>query len=457
MNFTAKTVLTLALAMSLLVSHPAQAQRQMENLGRGVVAMRKSSTQVYVGWRLLGNDPADIAFNLYRSANGGTGVKLNTSPITTTTDYTDTPGSTNLANYSYSYYVAPVINGVEQTPSVAFTLPAAPPTRQYLALPLQPVIGGANPPYDVKFCWVGDLDGDGEFDYVVDRLSTTGGVNQYIQAYKRDGTLLWQMDMGPNSMNQYLYEPGASAISVGDTDNVTVFDMDGDGRAEVLVRTANGVTGTSGTTTTPVATITAGDNTTQFVSVIDGVTGTERSRATLPNPWAVHGTLTNKCAIAYFDGQRPSVLFYGYNRASSGTFYRVFTAFDYRNGALTQRWSLPQDHAVMPGSEGHQIRIADVDNDGKDEVCDIGHVIDDNGTQLFYTELTHGDRFHITDIDPDRPGLETFAIQQNNPTMLATALYESGNGKMIKKWYSSSITDVGRGIALDINPIVQRL
>ena len=72
--------LFIALVLSLASAH---GQRQMERLGRGVVAIRTSSTQVYVGWRLLGNDPEDVAFNLYRSANGATAVKVNASPITT--------------------------------------------------------------------------------------------------------------------------------------------------------------------------------------------------------------------------------------------------------------------------------------------------------------------------------------------------------------------------------------
>jgi hypothetical protein len=195
--------------------------------------------------------------------------------------------------------------------------------------------------------------------------------------------------------------------------------------------------------------VSAPADTAQFVSIISGLTGAELGRTALPNPWSQYGTLTNKCAVAYFDGKRPSVLFYGYNRDGSGPFYRVFSAFDYRQGQLSLRWSTPQTFA---GAEGHQIRVADVDNDGKDEICEIGHVIDDNGAQLFAAdEVTHGDRFHIADIDPDRPGLENYVIQQNNPTFLATALYDAGTGRMIKKWYATDVVDVGRGIALDIN------
>ncbi|MEY3898099.1 MAG: hypothetical protein RLZZ214_3620, partial [Verrucomicrobiota bacterium] len=440
---------SLVVVAGLLLSGTAFAQRQMEKLGRGLVVQKTSTSQTYLGWRLLATDPDDVTFNVYRSINGGGATKLNASPLMATTDFTDTTvGSTNLASFPVSYDVRPVIGGVEQAASPSYTVPAAALTKQFVPLPLQPVTGGAYAPYDVKFVWVGDFDGDGEYDYLVDRLSTTTAANQYLQAYKRDGTFLWQMDMGPNSVNQYAYEPGSSAISIGDTDNVTVYDMDGDGKSEVLVRTANGVTVTNASGT-QVATITAGNDTTQFVSVINGLSGAEMARTTLPNPWAVYGTLTSKCAIAYLDGVRPSVVFYGYNRddAGTGNFYRVFNAFDYRDGALTVRWTSP-----LWGGEGHQIRVADVDHDGKDEICDLGFTIDDDGTMLFdNTELHHGDRFHISDMDPDRPGMETFIIQQNNTSLLSTAYYESGTGKMIRRQYNSNVVDVGRGDAGDFN------
>lgn len=444
----------LALMLSACLTLPNHAQRQMEQLNRGILAMRTSSTQVYVGWRLFGNDPDSVAFNLYR-VNGSTTVKLNTSPIISSTNWLDTPA--NLSSTSYRYYVKPIINGSELAASESATINANAAIQQYITIPLR-TDTGIYGPYDVKFGWVGDLDGDGGYDIVIDRLSKdTTSREQFLEAYKFDGTFLWRMSMGVNSINQYSYEPGSSAISVGDTDNVTVYDMDGDGKAEVLVRTANGVTvkNAAGNLVTNIVAVNsatqAPDQTTQFLSVIDGATGVEKARAILPNPFAQHGTLTNKAAILYLDGKRPSVLMYGYNRADSGQFYRVFTTWDYRNGTLSQRWSLAQDTTALPGAEGHQIRIADVDHDGKDEIIEIGHVIDDNGTQLYRMPVTHGDRFHIGDLDPDRPGLETYAIQQNNSSMLATYLDASSNGNMIRKWYATGLVDVGRGIAIDIN------
>jgi autotransporter-associated beta strand protein len=421
---------------------PIFGQRQMEKLGRGVVALHSATSQAYVGWRLLATDPTDVGFNLYRSTSGGAGVKLNTTVITNTTDFLDTTANFTVSN---SWYVVPVIGGIEQTPGAAFGLAANSPVRQYLSWPLRPVTNGAAPPYDVKFCWVGDLDGDGEYDYVVDRLSTTVATNQFLQAYKRDGTFLWQMDMGYNSTNQYNIEPGASAISIGHGDNVTVYDLDGDGRAEVIVRTAKGVIFGDG------AVATGPDDTTQYISVVDGLTGHEITRATVPNPRPQDGPMNGHMGILYSDGVHPSILLEVENRDSSSQFHGLICAWDYRNRTLTQRWAwIPP---IGGYAHAHQIRISDVNHDGKDELVEIGSVNNgDTGQPIFDTELVHGDRYHVMDIDPDHPGLETFAIQQNNPALLATALYESGTGKMLKKWYASGNVDVSRGVALDMDP-----
>ena len=146
---------------------PAFAQRQMEKLGRGVVVLHSATSQAYVGWRLLATDPTDVGFNLYRSTAGGAGVKLNASVLTNTTDFLDTTANFTVSN---SWYVVPVTNGVEGSPAAPAGLAANAPVRQYISWPLRPVTNGAAPPYDVKFCWVGDLDGDGEYDYLVDRF-----------------------------------------------------------------------------------------------------------------------------------------------------------------------------------------------------------------------------------------------------------------------------------------------
>ena len=437
------SVLRLLLLLTLMALLPAHAQRQMEKLARGVVALHSATSQAYIGWRLLATDPTDVGFNLYRSANGAAGVKLNSLPLTNTTDYLDTTATFTISN---AWYVVPVTNGVESSPSAPAGLAANSPVRQYVSWPLAAVTGGGAPPYDVKFCWVGDFDGDGEYDYLVDRLSTTTATNQFLQAYKRDGTLLWQMNMGPNSVNQYAHEPGASAISIGDKDNVTVYDLDGDGKAEVCVRTARGVVLPNGST------ITGPDDTTQYLSILDGLTGQEKARATITNAYFADGPMNFRFGIMYCDGVRPSVLLEGENRQGGGAFQREAMTYDYRNGQLTRRWFVLPD-ANFNESWGHQIRIMDVNHDGIDDLIEVGSAKNGaTGIPLFGTELVHGDRFHVTDIDPDRPGLEMFSIQQNNSTLLATALIDMSSGQFIKKWYASGVVDVGRGTALDLDP-----
>ncbi|HLP77251.1 MAG TPA: autotransporter-associated beta strand repeat-containing protein, partial [Candidatus Paceibacterota bacterium] len=219
-------------------------------------------------------------------------------------------------------------------------------------------------------------------------------------------------------------------------------------RAEVIVRVANGTILPNG------ATITTNNNTSQFLCILDGLTGAERARALIPNPYFADGPLNCHAGVAYFDGVHPSILFSGENRVGSAQFQRLSVAWDFRNGKLTQRW-IYQTPSGQNDSEGHQLRIADVNHDGKDELVRIGGVVaDSNGVPvtLYSTELAHGDRYHVTDIDPDRPGLEMYAIQQLNQTLLATALQDLGSGQLFKKWYSAGITDVGRGVTLDMVP-----
>jgi rhamnogalacturonan endolyase len=115
-----RTISLFVVIASVLCSHASEAQVQMERLGRGVVAVRTGSNSVYIGWRLLGTDATGIAFNVYRSANGGAAVRLNTSPITATTDFVDTTANLGQPN---AYSVRPVVNGVEQAASAAFMLP----------------------------------------------------------------------------------------------------------------------------------------------------------------------------------------------------------------------------------------------------------------------------------------------------------------------------------------------
>ena len=229
------------------------AQRKMENLGRGVVAIRATTNQAFVSWRLLGTEPNNLGFNLYRQT-GGTTVKLNSTPLTGGTNWQDNNANLSLAN---TYFVRAVINGVEQPASASFVLQANASVDPYFSIPLQNLPG-----YSVKFIWVGDLDGDGEYDFVFDRQPADAANTIVVEAYKRDGTFLWRVDCGPNSVNKYNIEPGSSAIDIGHGDGITVYDINNDGRAEVLLKTSNGVRFPNGTV------LSNSNNNRQFISVL---------------------------------------------------------------------------------------------------------------------------------------------------------------------------------------------
>ena len=418
--------------------------RQMENLGRGVVAVRASASQVFVSWRLLALNAPGIGFNVYRSANGGAAVKLNASPLTAGTNYTD--GNANAAQAN-SYFVRPVLNGVEQAASGSYLLPANSAVQPLFNIPLRNISGNAAD-YYVHLSWVGDLDGDGEYDFVVDRIPTIAGVSDKVEAYKRDGTFLWAVDMGPNSLNKDNIEPSSSTISVGNWDGVTVYDLDGDGKAEVLLRTANGVLfGNGATLSYPT------NNNIQFISVLSGMTGAERARVQVPTDFLSDGPLACSMGIGYLDGVHPSLVCKMKNRIGSGSFNLMVLAFDFNGTSITQKWKWKRtDGSANP--DGHQIRIVDVDLDGKDEVVDIGYVLNGNGTLKYSMgpTIVHGDRTQIGDFDPDRPGLEGYAVQQDNPSGLIEDYYDAATGQILHSHFTSPTADNGRGIAADIDP-----
>ncbi|HYO09278.1 MAG TPA: carbohydrate-binding protein [Tepidisphaeraceae bacterium] len=421
--------------------------RVMENLGRGVVAVRASSTQVLVSWRLLGLDPAGIGFNVYRSANGAAAQKLNGSLLTGGTNFTDS--SANLAANN-SYFVRPVINGVEGAASGAFTLTANHAVEPIVRIPLQAPAAG----YSTKFVWVGDLDGDSEFDFVIDRLAPfdpndndIGLGNQFLEAYTRAGTRLWSIDLGHTSRNTYNIEPGAATVSMGNWDGVTVRDMDSDGKAEVLLKTANGVTFADGQV------LTAANDSLQFISVINGMTGVERARIQFANDYLSDGAMGMMFGVGSVDGVNPSLYIKAKNRVGSGSFNETVQTYRFDGTSITRQWKWNRGSAPAP--DGHQFRIIDLDGDGKDEFCEVGFTLNSNGTFRYSLQtiagVIHGDRFHIGDLDPNRPGLEGYGVQQNNATGLLEYCYDATDGTMLWQHFGG-IADVGRGMAADIDP-----
>ena len=422
--------------------------RVMENLGRGVVALRKPYGSVLVSWRLLGLDPADIAFNVYRAADGAAPVKLNAEPLTAGTNYDDQTPNLAVAN---TYTVRPVLAGVEGEASGGFTLKANNPIEPVVRIPLS-ALPGEN--YTTKYVWVGDLDGDGEYDYVLDRLAPFradnddyGLGNQYLEAYKRDGTRLWQIDLGPQSTYTYNISPGQTTISMGMYDGVTVYDLDGDGKAEVILKVADGVTFGDGTK------FSHADIGQQFVAVINGLTGAPLATHIFPNNfYAKAGRLGTQLGIGYPDGVNPSIYFWGRNRNADKSFNDVFASWSWQGGnTIKENWVLPLSGGT---TASHQMRIIDLDGDGKDEMASGNFAINSDGTLRYVLPgVGHGDRFYLGKMDPASPDIQGYGIQQDNPSGLLEYYYNATTG--VIQWTNNTakgnLIDVGRGMAADID------
>ena len=208
----------------LLCSVAIQAQRPMEMLDRGVVAVRNKEGKAFVSWRLLGTEPNTLSFNVYRTMDAKT-TKLNKTPVKDVTSFIDTNiDSTKQA----SYFVKTIDKGKEGAPSRPFLLKAN--NAPYFSIPLQ-TPGG----YNVNDGSVGDLDGDGVYEFVLHmagrgRDNSQAGITDppIFQAYKMDGTLLWTINLGRNIREGAHYT------------QFMVYDFDGDGRAEVAMKTADG-------------------------------------------------------------------------------------------------------------------------------------------------------------------------------------------------------------------------
>ena len=416
--------------------------RMYEYLDRGTYAV-SAGNSVFISWRLLASDEADIGFNVYRTTNGET-VKLNDTPVTGGTNYTDTTADMSQDN---TYYVTTVYNDVETPTDGEFTLKpgafVAGDKNNAGSAQIIPIQEGGT----IHFVWVGDFNGDGAYDFLVDRCTDD---HQKLEAYLNDGTYLWTLDLGVNSENKNNISPGASTIDVGMWDGATVYDIDCDGTAEVLVRIADGVTFGNGKTFSN----NSGGNG-QAIAVINGMTGTLETSVNLPQDYMSVGPMACMMEVGYLDGVHPSLVCWLKNRNSDKSFNSLMVAYGYAGGdSFKQLWKY--DAKDMGGAEAHQFRVEDVDYDGKDEVLHMGYALNGDGTLRYQVkDVVHGDRWHVTAFSNADNGKEMigYGVQQRNPNTLLEYIYNASTGKLLWTNYGGDgSVDIGRGDIGDVDP-----
>ncbi len=461
--YTMKKIAVMMMAglLSFMPGTDAWAQRQQQTLGRGVVAV-KNGSNVFLSWRRLAQEPEDAMYNVYVD-----GKKINPSPLSRT-NY-KTASSAVPAGSEVSVTV--VSQGTESEPGVPFRVKDYDMRNIFVDISfMESPLDAAN--FNTSYVWPVDLDGDGEMDYVVNRMNLSNALDCYVEGYLRTGEHLWTVKMGPNEL-----------ICSGQDDQILAYDIDCDGKGEVVMQTSDGTQFWNPDTKTfglYVNGHTTGDtdgdgiidyekqsvrNAPRYMTVVDGMTGREKCSVeqmyaedcyTRTNRSQLMGDEYNKhvghMGVFYHDGIHPAVVMEYHTRFTDGShhYYNGAWAFDFSGGKAGNWHQLFNE--VSGGPAFHQIRIADPDGDGKDEMVVGGYTMDHNGKTLFNTGIAHGDRFRTGDIDPERPGLETFAIQQYAGDMLGQILYDASNGEPIKKWFLSATVDVGRGECMDIDP-----
>lgn len=418
-----------------------------ERLGRGVIAIRENPSTVAVSWRYLSSDPMNESFDIYRN-----GEKINNHPLKDATFFQDAYTGTESVLYT--------VKAREGKTESSYQLPANAPSG-YLNIPLNRPEDGTTPLgqnyfYTPNDASIGDVDGDGEYEIILKWDPSNAHDNShdgytgevYVDCYKLSGKLLWRINLGRN------IRAGAHYTQF------MVFDFDGDGKAEVVMKTADGTVDGTGKVIgdaqadyrSEQGRILTGP---EYLTVFNGLTGEAMQtidyvpeRGNLMDWGDSRGNRSDRflACVAYLDGIHPSVVM------CRGYYTRtVLAAFDWDGKELKQRWVFDSNN---PGCEdyagqgNHNLRVGDVDGDGCDEIIYGSCAIDHNGKGLYTTKMGHGDAIHLTHFDPSRKGLQVWDCHENKRD--GSTYRDAATGEILFQIKDS--TDVGRCMAADFDP-----
>ena len=495
------TLFLLLTVVATTVAQPAYKLEKMnrEKLDRGVVAIRDGQ-KVIVSWRTLSSDRKGQPFDVYRN-----GEKLNDKPLKRGgTFFTDNNPLTTDATYEVR---GGKVNG-------SFTLGSDAPDG-YLSVRLQKPADGIAPngwpyAYSANDASVADVDGDGQYEIIVKWDPSNAHDNAHdgftgptlFDCYKiADSKLLWRINMGINIRSGAHYVP------------FIVYDLDGDGCAELIVRTADGTRDSKGNVIgdsladyrvgakEALARLARGEveprpvgssprarrpqqpqqgkeqftgqrewarynnskraltgrilEGPEYITVFNGLTGEAMdSKPYIPqrgdaNDWGdAYANRSDRmlAAVGYLDGQRASAIF------CRGYYTRtVIAAWDWDGKTLKERWTFDTkqpEWAAYAGQGNHNLRVADVDGDGCDEITYGSMAVDNDGRGLYNTGMGHGDAIHLTAFDPKSKKLQVWDCHENRKD--GSDFRDARTGKVIFQVPSKS--DVGRAMAADIDP-----
>ncbi|MBR3985307.1 MAG: silent information regulator protein Sir2 [Bacteroidaceae bacterium] len=407
-------------------------ERIAEHLTRGLIATPSpDGNGIHLSWRLLNADPDEVSFHVYRMADGKQ-KRLTRKAIREVCDYTDhTPSDKPMSYWVTAHDAKGKVIDTSEKLTVDKSL-----LTHYRSIKLR------DPKMRVGKVAVADLNGDGIYDYIVrtpdsnvdpGMPGTLDGRTYQIEAYLSDGTFLWSKDLGQGIEPGVWYSP------------FIAYDFNGDGKAEVALKTAPETTKRNDK-----GRVDSGE---EYLSVWDGMTGREIARVDWPERNDRYGNLVrqnrNQIGMAYLDGKTPYIL------ACRGTYkLMVVDAWELRGEELVRawRWDGDEENPIIRSMGAHSLVSGDVDNDGRDEILLGSCMIDDNGTALWSAGLGHPDKAYLTDIDPNRPGMEVYlCLEPFHTNGRGVCMVDARTGEQV--WNIGHETKhVGNGMVADFDP-----
>lgn len=447
---------TLLLASSMACAQTKYNLKKMktETLDRGVVAVRLPDDKVAVSWRILSDDHKHEAFDVYRN-----GERLTAQPMIKGGAFFIDEKPLKNEDATYEVRVTNAKHGTV-APVGSFSLCSDAPIG-YFTIPLSTPQGEGRTRYTANDASVGDVDGDGQYEIFLKWEPTDAHDNAHdgmtsptiFDCYRLNGERLWRINMGRNIRSGAHYVP------------FMVYDFDGDGRTEMMVKTADGTTDGQGNVIGDTSVdyrnqkgrILSGP---EFITVFDGLTGRaldtkpyipERGRLAAWGDSKGNRSERYLAAVGYLGAKDANGKMTASAMFCRGYYTRtVIAAWDWDGKELRNRWTFDTDEpqwAAYAGQGNHNLRVADVDGDGLDELTYGSMAIDHDGKGLYNTGFGHGDAIHLL-ADPKTNRLYIWDCHENKRD--GSDLRDAATGKVV--FQIKSRTDVGRAMAADIDP-----